>query len=155
MVSYPPRLLITALANVDFTSPKIHIEGLDRECGFNLFCTVPWNGTYIQSGVDPNGGGGGCMKCACKHVSATLAFKSTNQVWAHCNCDTIIKIGINKHEVVENYNFEALSEAFLMQEQGVCSPLILYSNTSSVFWVGGGGGGALALHAIHAKLLCA
>ena len=37
MVGYPPRLFITAL---EFTSPKIHIEGLDRECGFNLFVQV-------------------------------------------------------------------------------------------------------------------
>ena len=40
MVGYPPRLLITARTNMDFTSPKIHIEGLDRECGFNLFIQV-------------------------------------------------------------------------------------------------------------------
>ena len=55
-------------------------------------------------------------------------FSATLKSW---NCDTIITIGINKHEVVENYNFEALCghcfniKAFLMQEQGDCSPLTL------------------------------
>jgi hypothetical protein len=34
---YPPRLSITAQTRQDFTSPKIKVKGLDRECGFNLF----------------------------------------------------------------------------------------------------------------------
>ena len=38
------------------------------------------------------------------------------------NCDTIITIGINKHEVVENYNFEALcGHCFLMQLECLAS----------------------------------
>jgi hypothetical protein len=37
---YPPRLSITAQTSWDFTSPKIQVEGLDRECGFNLFLSL-------------------------------------------------------------------------------------------------------------------
>ena len=44
VVDYPPRLLITAQSNLDFTSPKIHVEGLDRKCGFNLFIPVSRKG---------------------------------------------------------------------------------------------------------------
>ncbi len=36
VIGYPPRLLITARTNSDFTSPRIEVDGLDRECGFNL-----------------------------------------------------------------------------------------------------------------------
>ena len=43
---YPPSLLITTLTDSDFTptSPKIRVEGLDRECGFNLLIPVSSNG---------------------------------------------------------------------------------------------------------------
>ena len=44
-ISYPPRILIRARATSDFTSPKIHVEGLDRECGFNLF--IPDSSKYV------------------------------------------------------------------------------------------------------------
>ena len=40
VADYPPRLLITAQSNLDFTSPKICVDGLDRKCGFNLFISV-------------------------------------------------------------------------------------------------------------------
>ena len=49
VVGYPPRILITARTNVDFTSPKIHIEGLDRECGFNLFMEISGKDTIKRS----------------------------------------------------------------------------------------------------------
>ena len=67
------------------------------------------HGSVWSAGVDPGFEIGECPKCARKRAkvffNATLTFKSG---WAPWNCDTIITIGINKHEVVENYNFEAL-----------------------------------------------
>ena len=79
-------------------------------------------------GVDPGFEIGGCPKCVRKCAKVFFQCHVHNQVWAPWNCDTIITIGINKHEVVENYNFEAVAtaaniKAFLMQEQGDCSPL--------------------------------
>ena len=51
VVDYPPRLLITAQSILDFTSPKIHVEGLDRKCGFNLFITVSRKGRSRKASV--------------------------------------------------------------------------------------------------------
>ena len=48
------------------------------------------------------------MKCAHKHAikfSVPTRFQVHNQVWAPWNCDAIITIGINKHEVVEKLQF--------------------------------------------------
>ena len=59
------------------------------------------------SEVDPGSEIGGAQNA---HVSMRIFFfhfQIHNQMWAPWNCDTIITIGINKHEVVENYNFEA------------------------------------------------
>ena len=36
LVDYPPKLQIKAEASPDCPSPKLHIEGLDKECGFDL-----------------------------------------------------------------------------------------------------------------------
>ena len=49
--SYPPRLLITAQSSLDFTSPKICVEGLDRKCGFNLFIPVFRKGRSRKASV--------------------------------------------------------------------------------------------------------
>ena len=61
-----------------------------------------------MAGVDPEFEIGGCPKCARKRAKVFFQchthFQVHNQPW---NCDTIITVGINKHEVVENYNFEA------------------------------------------------
>ena len=46
-----------------------------------------------------------CAKIFC---SVPYSLSSPRPGLAPWNCDTIITIGINKHEVVENYNFEAL-----------------------------------------------
>ena len=58
--------------------------------------------------MDPGFEIGGCPKCARKCAKVFFQchthFQVHNQVWAPWNCDTII----NNHEVVENYNFEAL-----------------------------------------------
>jgi hypothetical protein len=44
---YPPRLLITARISQSFISPKIYVEGLNRECGFNLL--IPFHSeTYLK-----------------------------------------------------------------------------------------------------------
>ena len=56
--------------------------------------------------VDPEFEIGGCPKCACKSAKVFFFqchthFQVHNQVWAPWNCDTIITIGINKHEVVQ------------------------------------------------------
>ena len=52
---------------------------------------------------------GGCTKvCEKIFFQCYTHFQVHNQVWAPWNCDTIITIGINMYEVVENYNFEAL-----------------------------------------------
>ena len=52
---------------------------------------------------------GGCTKCARKRANFFFqCYTHFQEVWAPWNCDTIITIGINMHEVVENYNFEAL-----------------------------------------------
>lgn len=37
LIDYPPRLYITARTNTELTLPEIYVNGLDRECGFNLF----------------------------------------------------------------------------------------------------------------------
>ena len=79
-----------------------------------------------RSGVDPGFELVGCPKWREIFFSATYThFQVHNQVWAPWNCDIIITIGIKKHEVVENYNFEALCGhcmllTLLMQEQGDC-----------------------------------
>ena len=54
-------------------------------------------------GVGGGGGGRGVHEmCACeKFFSATLAFKPTTRFGDLGHNDTIITIGINKHEVVE------------------------------------------------------
>ena len=51
VADYPPRLLITAQSNLDFTSPKICVEGLDRKCGFNLFIPVSRKGRSRNASV--------------------------------------------------------------------------------------------------------
>ena len=53
VVDYPPHLLIkfAAQSNLDFTSPKICVEGLDRKCGFNLFIPVSRKGRSRKASV--------------------------------------------------------------------------------------------------------
>ena len=62
--------------------------------------------SWGASGVDPGFQIGGCPKCTRANFffSATLTFKSTTRFGDL----GIVTIGINKHEVVEVYNFEAL-----------------------------------------------
>ena len=85
----------------------------------------------------------------CVFFQCHTHFQVHNQVWAPWNCDTIITIiyiGINKHEVVEItilrlFVATAVNiKAFLMQEQGDCSPLTLSTQEFSsvfklIFWV--------------------
>ena len=50
VVGYPPRLLITAQTNLDFTSPKIRVEGHEQIMGHVLTCAgVLSNTTYLSS----------------------------------------------------------------------------------------------------------
>ena len=64
----------------------------------------PLHGKKIYMAMDLDPEIGGYLKCARKRAkfSATLTFQPGLGTY------TIITIGINKHEVVENYNFEAL-----------------------------------------------
>ena len=43
VMGYPPRLSIAVQTAPDFMSPEIQVDGLDRECGYNLlpiFCKI-------------------------------------------------------------------------------------------------------------------
>ena len=64
------------------------------------------------TGVDPGFEIGGDQNARVStrkfFFSASLTFKSTTRFGHLWNCDTIITIGINKYELFDNYNFEAL-----------------------------------------------
>ena len=128
------ELLKCDCKSLPFCSKKCKCRDAGLSCTGLCYC----GGT---SGVDPGFEIGGCPKCARKHAKVFFFqchthFQVHNQVWAPWNCDTIITIGINKHEVVENYNFEAFCGH-------CCIKALPFKHKNFKLISGLGGGGAL------------